>query len=69
MSEYDSRYGIHNTPLSSKLTNGTNKLKGYITLSWKGQFGANTRAFWALYKLLRKQIVVNTAPRGGSYDA
>ncbi len=33
-----------------------------ITLSWKGQLGTNTLAYWTLHKLLRKQSVVNTAP-------
>ncbi len=62
MGEYGFRGGIHNTPLYSKLTNGTNKLEWYITLSRQDKFGTNTRAFWALCKLLRKQSVVIKAP-------
>jgi hypothetical protein len=39
-----------------------NKLECYITLSWKGQSGTNTLAYWALRKLRIKQSVVNAAP-------
>ncbi len=40
-------YLIHNTSFSSFLTNGSNKLERYITLSHKGFPVAKTLAYWA----------------------
>ncbi len=42
--------------LIQKLTHGNYILKSYISLSWKGQLGTNSLAYWALHK----QSVVNT---------
>ncbi len=41
------RYRIHNTPVSSILTNRPNKLDCCITLSWKGLPVTNTLTYLA----------------------
>jgi hypothetical protein len=38
---------IHNTPFSSHVTNGHNKLVCYVKMGWKGLPWPNTLAYWA----------------------
>jgi len=45
--------GIHNTPFSLQLTNGSNKIEFYITLGWKGLPETN-KLIQPIHKLRRK---------------
>ncbi len=47
MSVGKARDCIHNTSLSSQLTNGLNKQECYITVAWKGLLGTSILAYWA----------------------
>jgi hypothetical protein len=50
----DTKGHIHNTSLSSLLTNWPYRLKYYITLGWKGLPGTNTPAYWAHSEVIKK---------------